>query len=160
MPDLYDGEMFDSLEAGIAYAQEIGMDTVTERASVVAQTLSPNVVYLGFSLGVLPAQRLAQTRLGARGAVLVSGAIPASGFGAPWPDGVRLQVHLKEEDPIAVTEGDLDAARGLVDLVEGAVLYLYPGQQHLFADSSLPSYDLEAADLLTDRVLAFLAEVS
>lgn len=158
-PDLYVGETFNSLEAGIAHAQEIGFDTVGERASVVAQSLPRDLVYVGFSLGVLPAQRLAQTRLGARGAVLVSGAVPASGFGAPWPAGARLQVHLMEDDPIAVTEGDLDAARGLVDLVDGAVLYLYPGQAHLFADSSLPAYDLEASDLLTERVLALLAEV-
>jgi len=34
-----------------------------------------------------------------------------------------------------------------------------PGEDHLFADSSLPAYDPAAAALLTERVLAFLAIV-
>ncbi len=37
-------------------------------------------------------------------------------------------------------------------------MFLYPGKGHLFADSSLPSYDAPAAGLLMERVLAFLAE--
>jgi dienelactone hydrolase len=62
-------------------------------------------------------------------------------------------------DPIFVGEGDIDAAREIVAKVEGAELFLYPGDQHLFADRSLPSYDANATALLTSRVLEFLDRV-
>jgi dienelactone hydrolase len=62
-----------------------------------------------------------------------------------------------DSDPIFVGEGDIDAARALVESAADAELFLYPGDQHYFADSSLPSYDPEAAALLTSRVLEFLS---
>ncbi|MEJ7720703.1 MAG: dienelactone hydrolase family protein [Ilumatobacteraceae bacterium] len=68
-----------------------------------------------------------------------------------------MQVHAMEADPFFVDDGDADAARELVDSVEQAELFVYPGGQHLFADSSLASYDPDAAALLTQRVLDFLA---
>jgi hypothetical protein len=40
------------------------------------------VVYAGFSLGVLPAQSLAQTRSGALGALLFHSCVPVSEFGS------------------------------------------------------------------------------
>lgn len=104
----------------------------------------------------MPAQRLGQTRAGAKGALLVCSCLPVSEFGEAWPAGVPVQVHGMDGDPYFADEGDLDAARELVDSTEGAELFLYPGEQHLFADSSLPSYDRAAAELLTRRVLAFL----
>jgi dienelactone hydrolase len=112
-------------------------------------------VYAGFSLGVPPAQQLAQTRAGARGALLFHSCIPTSEFGA-WPAEVPVQVHAMEADPYFVDDGDIDAARALVDEATEAELFLYPGDQHLFADSSLPSYDAEASALLVQRVLDFL----
>ena len=118
-------------------------------------------MYAGFSFGESIAQRLAQTRPGARGALLFYSAIPISGewaFG-PWPEGVTVQIHGMDNDPIFVGEGDIDAAREIVEKVEDAELFLYPGDQHYFADSSLPSYDPEATALLTKRVLEFLARV-
>jgi dienelactone hydrolase len=54
---------------------------------------------------------------------------------------------------------DLPAARELVATIEGAELFLYPGDRHLFADSSLPDYDESAATLLTQRVLDLLDAV-
>ena len=62
-----------------------------------------------------------------------------------------------DADPIFVGEGDIDAARALVAEADQAELLLYPGDQHYFADSSLPSYDAEASALLIQRVLDFLA---
>ena len=123
--------------------------------------LPPALVYAGFSFGVLPAQKLAQTRPGARGALLFHSCLPISGewaFG-PWPDGVPVQIHGMENDPIFVGEGDIDAAREIVAKVEDAKLFLYPGDQHYFADSSLPSHDAGATALLTSRVLEFLDRV-
>jgi dienelactone hydrolase len=156
VPDLYEGRTFDDLEAGVGYAQEIGFNTIIERGVRTADGLPAGLVYAGFSLGVLPAQKLAQTRPGAIGALFFSACVPASEFGAPWPQGVRVQVHGMDADEIFVDEGDLDAARGLVASVEHAELFLYPGNQHLFADSSLPSYDQAPARLLTERVISFL----
>jgi len=66
-------------------------------------------------------------------------------------------VHGMDADPIFVGEGDIDAARELVNQAENAELFLYPGDKHYFADSSLPSYDPDATALLTRRVLDFLS---
>jgi len=155
-PDLFEGRIFQTLEQGIAHAEQIGFGEVIERGVHAAQALPAELVYAGFSLGVLPAQKLAQTRAGARGALLFYSCVPVSEFGPAWPHGVPVQVHGMDADPIFVGEGDIDAARALVDEADDAVLFLYPGDQHYFADSSLPSYDAEATTLLLDRTLAFL----
>jgi dienelactone hydrolase len=156
-PDLYDGRTFDTLDEGVAYAEEIGFGDVVERGVRAADELPSELVYAGFSLGVLPAQKLAQTRAGARGALLFYSCVPHTEFGSSWPADVPAQIHAMDADPIFVNEGDLDAARALVASAEDAELFLYPGDQHYFADSSLPSYDAGAAALLTRRVLDFLA---
>jgi dienelactone hydrolase len=102
------------------------------------------------------AQRLAQTRPGAHGALLIYSCLPVSEFGEAWPDGVPVQVHGKEGDEFFLE--DIDAARDLVASTNQAELFLYPGTQHLFADSSLSDYDAAASKLLTERVLAFLKQ--
>ncbi len=161
LPDLFEGRIFESIEEGLAYVGEVGFDEMRERGVRLAETLPQGLVYAGFSFGVLPAQKLAQTRPGARGALLFYSCIPISGqwsFG-PWPQRVPVQVHGMDNDPIFVGEGDIDAARELVEKAEDAALFLYPGDQHYFADSSLPSYDAEATKLLTQRVLSFLDRV-
>ena len=160
-PDLFEGRTFGSIEEGVGYAQEVGFAEIIARGERAASPLPDELVYAGFSLGVVPAQKLAQTRPGARGALLFSSCIPTTGdwaFG-PWPDGVPVQIHGMDSDPIFAGEGDLDAAREIVATVDDAELFLYPGNQHYFADSSLPSYDAEAAALLTRRVLDFLDRV-
>jgi dienelactone hydrolase len=154
-PDLYDGKTFDSLDDGVANAKEIGFDTILERGVQSAEGLPDGLVYAGFSLGVMPAQQLAQTRPGAKGALFFSAAMPPSEFGGEWPEGVPLQIHMMENDEWA--EEDLPAARELVEGVDDAELFLYPGDKHLFADSSLQDYDEAAAAQLKERVLAFLA---
>lgn len=157
-PDLYDGRTFDDLDAGLAYAGEVGFGAVQERGVRTADELPAELVYAGISLGVMAAQRLAQTRAGARGAVLMESAVPISEFGSAWPDGVPVQIHGMDDDAFFVHEGDIEAAREIVAAADGE-LYLYPGDQHLFADSSLATYDAEATALLTERVLTFLTAV-
>ncbi len=157
-PDLFDGRTFGSIDEGLAYAQEVGFGEIIERGERAADALPRELVYAGFSLGVVPAQKLAQTRSGARGALLFYSCVPTSEFGTAWPADVPVQIHGMDADPIFVDEGDLDAARAIVESTENAELFLYPGDQHYFADSSLPSYDESAAKLLTQRVLAFLQE--
>jgi dienelactone hydrolase len=156
-PDLFNGRTFDHLEQGMTFVKEVGFGEVMERGERAVEGLSTELVYAGFSLGVVPAQKLAQTRPGARGALLFYACVPVSEFGPTWPKGVPVQVHGMDADPIFVGEGDLDAAKALVEQAEQAELFLYPGDQHYFADSSLPSYDPEASALLTQRVLDFLA---
>jgi dienelactone hydrolase len=154
-PDLYDGRTFAALDEGVAYAEQVGFGKIIERGRLAAESLPKELVYAGFSLGVLPAQMLAQTRPGAKGALLLHSAVPTSEFGGPWPEGVPLQIHMMEADEWAVGE-DLDVARQLDETIESAELFLYPGDRHLFADNSLPDYDENAAALLRERVLAFL----
>jgi dienelactone hydrolase len=154
-PDLFEGRTFETLEAGLDYVKEVGFGEMVDRGVRAAEDLPADLVYAGFSLGVVPAQRLAQTRAGARGALLLYSCVPASEFGA-WPSGVPVQVHAMDADPFFVDDGDIDAARALVDEATDAELFLYPGEQHLFADSSLPAYDADASALLTQRVLDFL----
>jgi|HubBroStandDraft_1064217.scaffolds.fasta_scaffold225851_2 dienelactone hydrolase len=165
-PDLFEGRTFATLDEGMRYAEEIGgPDEVIRRgvqaveglpADLAVEGLPADLVYAGFSLGVLPAQKLAQTRPGARGALLFFAFVPVSAFGSGWPDGVPVQVHGMDADPFFAGEGDIDAARELVEQVKEAELFVYPGDEHLFADSSLPSYDEDATALLVQRVLDFL----
>jgi len=158
VPDLYDGETFAELDDGIAHVQQLGFGTIIERGRRAAAELPEALVYAGMSLGVMPAQLLAQTRPGARGAVLLHGCVPPSEFGGPWPGGVPLHIHFMEADPEAAPPNeDLATARELAATLEEAELFLYPGDRHLFTDSSLGEYDEAATRLLTERVLAFLA---
>lgn len=159
VPDLYEGRTFARLDAGLAHAEELGFQEIEEAGVRLAERFPPGMVYIGFSLGVLPAQRLAQTRPGARGAVLVSGCIPLGVFADSWPAGVPVQIHGMDSDPVFVDEGDLSAAENLVDATDSAELILYPGSAHLFADISLDDYDETAAPALTARVLEFLSRV-
>jgi dienelactone hydrolase len=155
-PDLYDGRTFQALDDGVGYARETGFGEILRRGAGAAEGLAPGLTYAGFSLGVLPAQMLAQTRPGARGALLLEACVPTSEFSSSWPAGVPVQIHGMDGDPSFAGEGDLDAARALVDEAPDAELFLYHGDGHLFADTSLASYDAEAAALLTQRVLDFL----
>jgi dienelactone hydrolase len=155
-PDLFEGTTFATIDEGVGFAQEIGFGEIMERARRAANALPAEVVYLGFSLGVVAAQMLAQTRPGARGAVLCYSCVPYTEFGDAWPDGVPVQIHGMDADPYFADEGDIDAARELVASTDNAELFVYSGDQHYFADTTLPSYRAEAAELLMSRVLAFL----
>jgi dienelactone hydrolase len=156
-PDLFDSRTFPTIEEGIAHANTVGFGSILDRGVAAAEALGPDLVYAGFSMGVMPAQKLAQTRAGARGAILIDGCLPVTEFGDGWPAGVPVQVHGMDADPFFAGEGDIDSARALVDSTEQAELFLYPGEVHLFADSSLPSYDQMATKLMTGRILDFLS---
>ena len=163
-PDLYEGELPASLEEGLAFAKGIGDDVLDERVERALAELPAGLVYAGISFGVSIAQRLAQTRAGARGALLYEACIPITGewaFG-PWPDGVPVQIHGMDKDPFFGLEGDIDAAREIVQLVgpERAELFVYPGDQHLFTDSSLPSFDKDAAAQVVERSREFLDRIA
>jgi dienelactone hydrolase len=158
-PDLFQGRTFNSLEDGMGFVQSVGLDQMMSRGVSAAAHMPPDVVYAGVSFGVLPAQKLAQTRPGARGAILMEACAPASQFSPYWPDGVSVQIHGMDNDPFFAGEGDVAAAQDIVDNAHGtyrAQLFLYPGSSHLFTDPSLDSYDRDASALMTARLLSFL----
>jgi dienelactone hydrolase len=155
-PDLFEGRTFPTLEEGIAHAGTVGFGTIIERGTRMADDLPRKLVYAGFSLGVVPAQKLAQTRE-ARGALFFYSCVPPTEFGTPWPKEVPVQIHAMDADPIFTQEGDLEAAQIVVEAAGHGELFLYPGDKHYFADPDLPSYDEAATILLTERVLGFLA---
>lgn len=160
VPDLFEGHLFTTIKEGMAYVKEIGIEEIMERGARVANELPREIVYAGFSLGVLAAQKLAQTRAGASGALLFYSCVPASMFESPWPVDLPAQIHSMDADPYFVDEGDIDAARELIASANHVDLFLYSGDQHFFADSSLPSYDADASTLLLQRVLEFLRQLS
>ena len=139
----------------MAYVKRVGFNTIMERGRLAADGLPSEIVYSGFSLGAMPAQMLAQTRPGAKGALLLHASIPISEFGGSWPQGVALLINTMEADEL----GDVDVGRELAETIDGAELFLYPGDRHLFTADSLPDYDESAATLVEQRVLRFLADV-
>jgi dienelactone hydrolase len=157
-PDLYDGKTFETQDEGMGHLRSVGFGELMERGVRVADDLPAELVYAGFSFGVMPAQKLAQTRPGARGALFFDSCAPVSEFSPAWPDDVPVQVHGMDADPSFAGEGDIDAARELVAGAKDAELFVYPGDKHLFTDSSLSSYDADATALLRQRVLDFLAD--
>jgi len=162
-PDLFDGRTFSTIQDGASWAADVGFGALIDRGVKAADTLPAEVVYAGFSFGVLPAQKLAQTRPATLGALLFEACVSATEFGDGWPHGVPVQVHGMDGDPFFAGEGDVDNARALIAEAETtaeADLFLYRGDRHLFADSSLESYDREAAKLLMERALTFLSFVS
>jgi dienelactone hydrolase len=158
-PDLFDGRVFATIDEGIAHVDEIGFPTVLERGLAAAEGLPEALVYAGFSLGVVPAQCLAQTRPGARGAILMEACVPMAEFGGSWPSGVPAQVHGMVGDRFFAGEGDLEAAEALAASTDDVEVFLYDGDGHLFADPAGGAHDPVAASLLLDRVLSFLATV-
>jgi dienelactone hydrolase len=157
-PDLFDGNVFDNLDEGMAYEESLGFEELLARADRAVEPLPAVLVYGGFSMGVVAAEKLVITRPGAAGALFFESCVPAAEFGS-WPDGVPLQVHGMDADPFFAKEGDIDAARELVGSIDDGELFVYPGDKHLFTDSSLPSYDADATVLLTKRVLDFLTRL-
>ena len=157
VPDLYEGHTFTTLEDGVAYAERVGFGTILNRGVAAARPLPESSVYLGFSLGVIPAQKLAQTRPGARAGVFISACLPVAEFGEEWPATVPVQIHAMKNDPFF--EEDLPAAQHLVDVASDAELHLYPGKTHLFTDDSLPKFDGGCTKTVMARVLAFLEDL-
>ena len=156
-PDLFDGRTFATIDDGFAFAQEVGFDALHDKGLAAVDGLGPELVYAGFSFGVMTAQQLAQTRPGARGALFLHSCVPVSEFGQSWPEAVPVQIHGMEGDEFFAE--DLPAARELAESTPSAEVFVYPGDAHLFTDSSLEAFDADAAGLVQSRVHAFLQEL-
>ena len=146
-PDLFDGETFEELAAGVKKRDALGIPELMRRAMLAVADVPPGCIYAGFSMGAAAAQFLAQTRPGARAAVLMHGALPLEAMGAPWPDGTPLQIHFAESDPwvdAVVVDRLAHDAR--------AEVHRYPGSAHLFTDRTSPEYDEPSAELVLARI--------
>jgi dienelactone hydrolase len=153
--DLFDGKTFGTLQDGVAYEEEVGWEGMITRSEALIAPLPAEVVIGGFSLGAVYAQRLAQTRQGALGALLYHGGDnPPEAFEVPWPDDVGLQVHVSEADEWFSREG----GDRLVSEA-GGELFLYPGSAHLFTDRSWQEYDEASTKLVLERTMTFLDRV-
>jgi dienelactone hydrolase len=157
-PDLYEGATFSDVNEGVRHVEQLGFGTIIKRGEQAAEGLPTDVVYAGFSLGGLPAQKLAQSRPGARGALLFHAFVTPDQLGGQWPQGLKAQIHMMDQDPWIAE--DLPAARAFASQVADVEFFLYPGKGHLFTDKSLPDYDADASRLLWNRVVAFLDRVT
>jgi len=155
-PDLYDGQVFDTIEEGGRFAESIGVQTLMTRALAAVQGLPDEIVYLGYSMGTAPAQTLLQTRPGAIGGILMYACIDPASVG-PWPEGVPVHIHAMKDDPYFAA--DAAAAKQLDAAHEAVSLFLYPGSGHLFMEAGHPDYDEEAAELAFRRIEALLASI-
>src|SRR5439155_13702680 len=54
-PDVYDRQTFATLDEGIAHAREIGFGEILRRGTEAATDLPSDIVYAGFSMGVMAA---------------------------------------------------------------------------------------------------------
>ncbi|MDV2982276.1 dienelactone hydrolase family protein [Glutamicibacter sp. HZAU] len=161
--DLFAGKLPKDVEAGIQLANKVGEDKIQQRVDKLFKNLPSELVYIGTSWGAALAQQCAQQRPGAVAAVLLESFVDLDAewsFG-PWPEGVPVQIHGMDQDPFFAKEGDLEAAQRFASN-EGAglaELFTYPGDKHLFTDSSLPSHDPQARALVMERIKKFLADV-
>ncbi|WP_084099520.1 dienelactone hydrolase family protein [Demequina sp. NBRC 110051] len=157
VPDLFDGNSFATIEDGFAWVRSQGFESVRTQGLQAADAMAGPVVYAGLSFGVTMAQRLAQTRPDAAGALLLHSCMPVSEYSESWPAGVPVQIHGMTGDEFF--DEDLPAARALVDAADDAELFEYDGSAHLFTDASLSDYDAAATSLVIERALCLLERV-
>lgn len=159
-PDLFDGEVFATVEDGIRKRDTLGIPEVIRRAQAALASLPGDSVVAGFSLGAGAAEFLALTHPGVKAAVLMHGAFAPAELGAQaWPRTVPVQVHYARHDPWVAVNGVAALAEAVRHAGASAEVFEYPGGKHLFADSDAPDYDASAAVLMWERVRAFLASV-
>ena len=159
VPDYYDGEVFDDLDEGLRKCDALGYAEIVRRAREAVAELPAGLIFAGFSLGAVPAELLAASRPGARGALLIHSAIPVEALGEfgveRWPEGVPVQVHYAD-DPWVEAE-EVEALGDAVGRAGAAFEeHTYPGSGHLFADPDLPEYDRASSEAMWRRAITFL----
>jgi len=160
VPDYYDGEVFDDLDEGLRKCDALGYAEIVRRAREAVAELPAGLIFAGFSLGAVPAELLAASRPGARGALLIHSAIPVEALGEfgveRWPEGVPVQVHYADDDPWVEAE-EVEALGDAVGRAGAAFEeHTYPGSGHLFADPDLPEYDRASSEAMWRRAIIFL----
>lgn len=158
-PDLFDGSTFTDLQAGLRHVGDMGDATLLERAEQACADLPSDVVYAGFSLGVVAAQHLLHTRPGARGAVFLHSFIAPGQLAGQWPGECPVHVFAMDHDPFFVEDGDLAAAQAWGAEHDNLHIHLYPGHGHLFLEATLPDHDPQVAAQVTDDIVAELSRM-
>lgn len=159
VPDLYDGRTFASISEGFAHATEIGFDELHRRAAAAVADEPADIVLGGFSLGVMLAQQLLQTRPGARGGLFFHSFVDPSSLEGAWPEGTPVRILATDRDPFFVDDGDLAAAQEWQRAHPELEIVQYPGGGHLFLEPGTPEHDPEAAQRAIADARDFLAEL-
>lgn len=152
-----DERSFDDLTNAVDYVNEVGFPALMQAAIDAVADLPDGFAVLGFSNGSGVAEYVAIHRSVTK-AVLGSGTLPLAMMGADtWPSRTAAQIHYAAHDPFR----NEDWLESVIDSVRnsGAPLEVYteyPGNGHLFTDSSLPDYDEANTELFWKRVTAFL----
>ncbi|MBA4860106.1 dienelactone hydrolase family protein [Streptomyces sp. PSKA54] len=157
-PDLFEGRVFDTVEEGRDFKDEIGKDELLKRAVLAAAPYSERgLVYAGFSLGAALAQTLALGDEKARGLLLLHGTSDIAENASV--DELPVQLHVAEPDPFE--PDDWLSAWYLQMRKAGAdvEIYRYAGAGHIYTDTDLPDYDAEAAEATWRTALGFLDSV-
>ncbi|TDB88941.1 dienelactone hydrolase family protein [Actinomadura sp. 7K534] len=155
VPDLYDGRVVDTSEAGIEIKEEIGRDELLRRAVAAAAPLvgEGGLVYAGFSLGGSLAQNLAFADAKAAGLLLLHG---TSDMADDVSTDIPVQLHVADPDTYEPVDWlnawYLRMRRAGADVE----IFRYRGAGHLFTDPDLPDHDAEAAERAWTIALDFL----
>ncbi|MFJ1764343.1 dienelactone hydrolase family protein [Amycolatopsis sp. NPDC088138] len=151
-PDLYAGSTASTLEEGFALMDHVGWTAISARAADAVRDLPADAVLLGVSMGCGVVQSVLPDRPAAAGVVLLHalGAIPASAR-----DGLPVQVHVADPDPIA-PPAEVAAWRAVNPAAE---VFTYPGAGHFYTDAEAPDHDETASALTWQRVLDFLRKL-
>jgi len=155
-PDSFDGETFNTIDEGIKKRDSLGIPELINRAWAAVSKLPTDVVYAGFSLGAAPAELLAATRVGARGAILMHGAIPIQMIGVgQWPE-VPVQIHYSVKDPWVDVQEVKSFSRSVLASKKNCEVFEYPGEGHLFDDDGGTEYDAASSTQMRTRIAGFL----
>lgn len=152
-----DYRSFDDHPSAADYVNKVGFPALMQAAVDGVADLPDGFAVLGFSNGSGMAEYVA-TRRSVTKAVLGSGTLPLAMMGAgAWPAQTAAQIHYAADDPFRNDEW----LESVIDSVRssGAPLEAYteyPGDGHLFTDSTLPDYDEANTELFWKRVRAFL----
>lgn len=127
------------------------------RAQAAVSDLPEELVFAGLSMGTGAAESLAATRPGARGAVLMHGALPPAAFGMErWPS-IPVQIHYAVNDDLVNADAVRALETAVIESGASVQVFAYERGGHLFEDPASDGHDPESAALMLQRVLAFLA---
>lgn len=155
-PDLYAGQVADTIEDGFALADRVGWQTITGRGRSAVDEQPGAVVLAGISMGAGVVEALLPDREGVAGVLLWHGLayIPST-----VRAGLPVQVHLAAPDPFFPT-AQIVAWRQAVNTGSAvAEVFTYPQVGHFFTDPSLPDHDPAATALAWERSVSFLSQL-
>lgn len=158
-PDLFNGETFTDLSAGLAWVQRLGDEELLDRVDRACQDLPADCVYAGLSYGVFAAQHLVQTRSGAKGGLFLHSFFPPGDIAGTWPTSCPVHVYATDQDPFFVGDGDLQIAQAWQETNPNLTINLYRGKGHLVMEPESDDYDAKLSAAITRDIIAALATI-